>query len=205
MSDLAPTAGATADFSGTFTIADAAVSIRDLPPGAFLVHSTNCLGIWGAGFAAQMSYTFPAACERYRQFCYAAREEASDRWPPASLVGKCLVIPPQEADVVGMGAPAVSVVCLFTSYGYGRPNKAIGKPGLDRQSKILDQTVVALGDFRRQLEEARGRGEVRDVVIYSPQINSGAFRVPWDRTKGAVQNAFYGFEGVWNFMPVVSS
>lgn len=189
-----------AETTGTFTIAEVAVTIRNIPAGSFLVHSTNCLGIWGQGFAAQMSYTFPAACEKYRHFCYAAREDPSDRWPPQSLVGKALIIPPQQPDI-DMGAPSVSVVCLFTSYGYGRPNKAIGKPGLDRGSKILDQTVVALGDFRRQLEEMRAKGEVRDMVIYSPQINSGAFRVPWDRTKGAVQNGFYGFEGTWNFMP----
>lgn len=184
---------------GTFTIADVAISIRQIPAGSFLVHSTNCLAIWGAGFAAEMSYMFPAAYHCYRQFCHESRLDPSDRWAPPSLVGKCLIIPPQEADIA-MGAPSVSVVCLFTSYGYGTPNKAIGKPGLDRQSKILDQTVVALGEFRRQLEEARAKGLVEDVVIYSPQINSGAFRVPWDRTKGAVQNAFHGFESTWNFM-----
>ncbi|KAH8911258.1 hypothetical protein BR93DRAFT_325081 [Coniochaeta sp. PMI_546] len=142
---------------------------------------------------------FPAADEKYRHFCHGARLDPSDRWPPPSLVGKSLIIPPQDADIA-MGAPSVSFVCLFTSYGYGTPNKSIGKPGLDRQSKILDQTVTALGDFRRQLEEMRAKGEVQDVVIYSPHINAGAFRVPWDRTRGALQSVFYGFEGTWNFM-----
>ncbi|OIW28769.1 ADP-ribose 1''-phosphate phosphatase [Coniochaeta ligniaria NRRL 30616] len=187
------------NFSGTFTLAEVATTIRQIPAGSFLVHSTNCLSIWGAGFAAEMSYMFPAAYERYRQFCNESRADPSDRWPPPSLVGKCLIIPPQDADIA-MGAPSVRVVCLFTSYGYGRPNKTIGKPGMDRQSKILDQTVVALGEFRRQLAEMRANGEVKDVVIYSPHINSGAFRVPWDRTKGAVQSAFYGFDSTWNFM-----
>ena len=187
------------DSRGTFKVADVACPIRQIPAGSYLVHSTNCLSIWGAGFAAQMSYMFPAAYERYRAFCTEARLDPSDRWPPPSLAGKCLVIPPQEADVA-MGAPSVSVVCLFTSYGYGRPNKAIGKPGLDRRGKILDQTVMALGDFRRQLEVRRAEGQATDVVIYSPQINSGAFRVPWDRTKAAVQSAFAGFEATWNFM-----
>ncbi|KAB5513123.1 hypothetical protein GE09DRAFT_981386 [Coniochaeta sp. 2T2.1] len=186
-------------FSGTFTVNEVGHAIRQIPGGSYLVHSTNCLSIWGAGFAQEMSYMFPAAYERYRVFCTQARLDPSDRWPPPTLVGHALIIPPQEADVA-MGSPSVNVVCLFTSYGYGRPNKAIGKPGMDRQSKILDNTVVALGNFRRQLEEMRARGGIGDVVIYSPQFNSGAFRVPWDRTKGAVQNAFFGFDSTWNFM-----
>jgi ADP-ribose 1''-phosphate phosphatase len=189
----------TSDIHGTFTLVDVACSIRQIPASSFLVHATNCLSIWGAGIAAEMSHMFPAAYERYRVFCTESRLDPSDRWPPPSLAGKCLIIPPQEADIA-MGAPSVSVVCLFTSYGYGRPNNAIGKPGVDRQSKILDQTVVALGDFRRQLEEMRAKGEVRDVVIYSPRFNSGAFRVPWDRTRAAVQTAFHGLDCTWNFM-----
>lgn len=163
------------------------------------MHSTNCLSIWGAGFAAELSRMFPAAYERYRVFCDESRPSPSDRWPSPSLAGKCIVIPPQEADIT-MGAPSINVVCLFTSYGYGRPNKASGKPGKDGQRKILDQTVTALGDFRRQLEDMRAEGEEQHVVIYSPRFNSKAFRVPWERTRAAVENAFYGFEGSWNFM-----
>lgn len=177
------------DSSTTFALADVACPIRQVPAGSFLVHSTNCLSIWGSGFAAEMSHIFPAAYERYRVFCTEWRLDPSDRWPSPSLAGKCLVIPPQEADIA-MGAPSVSVVCLFTSYGYGRPNSAIGKPGKDRQAKILNQTVTALGDFTRQLEEMRVKGEVQDVVIYSPRFNSGAFRVPWERTRAAVENVF---------------
>jgi ADP-ribose 1''-phosphate phosphatase len=182
-----------------FTIAEVAIKIKDLPPGSFLVHATNCLAIWGSGFAAEMSYMFPAAYEQYRIFCNAAKADPSHLWAPQSLAGKCFIIPPQERDIQ-MGAPSVHVVCLFTSHGYGRPNKANGKPGVDRMSKILEQTNVALADFRRQLEETRGRGEVQDIVIYSPRFNSGAFRVPWDQTQVAVHDMFRDFACTWNFM-----
>jgi ADP-ribose 1''-phosphate phosphatase len=163
------------------------------------VHATNCLSIWGSGFAAELARMFPAAYERYRVFCSESRLHQSDRWPAPSLAGKCLIIPPQEADVA-KGAPRVSIVCVFTSYGYGRPNKSTGKAGLDSQSKNIEQTVFALRDFRRQLDQKRAEGGMGDVVIYSPRFNSGAFRVPWEKTTRTILNVFHDFQATWNYM-----
>lgn len=184
-----------------FAMSEVGVALSELPPRSFLVHATNCLATWGAGIAAQLATIFPAACERYRDFCNEAKPDPSARWPPRSLVGKCLIIPPQESDVQA-GAPRVYIVCLFTSYGYGRPSKSTGKPGLDTASKVLEQTTMALTDFRRQLEDKRIEGSSDEIVIYSPRFNSGAFKIPWDRTKSIIEDTFVdsGLRCRWDVM-----
>jgi ADP-ribose 1''-phosphate phosphatase len=171
-------------------------AIRSLPSDIYLVHATNCIAEWGAGIAAELARVFPAACAEYKTFCHA---DASSRWPSPKLAGQCYIIPPQAADVAS-GAPKIHIVCLFTSYGYGRPNARTGKPGRDAAGKILAQTKMALREMRAQLDAEAGRTADGPATIYSPMFNSGAFRVPWEKTSKVIEQEFDGFEGRWLVM-----
>ncbi|KAF5675409.1 adp-ribose 1 phosphate phosphatase [Fusarium circinatum] len=173
-------------------------SIRSLPSDIYLVHATNCIAEWGAGIAAELATVFPAACEEYKKFCDAAISDAS-RWPSRSLAGKCYIIPPQASNTA-TGAPRIHIVCLFTSYGYGRANPRTGKPGKDVAGKILAQTRAALKEMRAQLETGQEEGTDGGPVIYSPMFNSGAFKVPWGSTSRLIEEEFSGFEGQWLIM-----
>ncbi|OAQ64054.1 ADP-ribose 1''-phosphate phosphatase [Pochonia chlamydosporia 170] len=177
-----------------FQLESATVPLRQLPQNTYLVHATNCIAQWGAGIAAELATIFPAACQQYKRFCNAAKQSPSEKWPPRSLAGKCLIIPPQESDVKA-GAPRIYIVCLFTSYGFGRPNDATGKPGRDGVGKILSQTQTSLKAFREQLEAKSP--EAAEAVIYSPLFNSGAFGVPWDKTSAVIKTEFDGWSGRW--------
>ncbi|KAK5998915.1 ADP-ribose 1''-phosphate phosphatase [Cladobotryum mycophilum] len=168
--------------------------LRSLPTNSYLVHATNCVATWGAGIAAELADIFPAACLVYKRFCNAAKPSPSTRWPPRSLAGRCLIIPPQKADI-DAGAPSVHIVCLFASYGFGRPNPSTGKPGKDAPGQILAQTEASLREFREQLET--NVGNESGIVIYSNLFNSGAFQVTWGRTEALIKTGFAGWNGRW--------
>lgn len=175
----------------SFTLESESLPLRQLPAGSYLVHATNCIATWGAGIAAELATIFPAACKEYKQFCNATKENKNDRWPSKlKLVGKCLVIPPQAADIAA-GAPAVHIVCVFTSYGFGRPNRETGKPGRDNVTTILKQTETSLKSFQLQLQDEK------DVIVYSPMFNAGAFGVPWEKTVAIINTTFGGWNGRW--------
>lgn len=175
----------------------ATLSLRELPPNSHLVHATNCLATWGSGVAAELAAMFPDACKVYKTFCHAAKSSASERrWPPRSLAGQCLVIPPQEGDVA-RGAPRVHIVCLFTSYGYGTPNRRTGKPGKDTTDRIIQQTRASLKAYRTKVDEEAAKGRREAVAVYSPMFNSGAFRVPWQRTLEVIEEEFAGAKAAW--------
>ncbi|KAL8287841.1 hypothetical protein RB597_000070 [Gaeumannomyces tritici] len=178
-----------------FALSHAHLAIADIPAGAVVVHAANGLGAWGSGVAAALRASFPAAYRVYADFCAAAKVHPDDRWPARDAVaGRCLLIPPQPGDV-RRGGPAVTIACVFTSFGYGRPDAGTGKPGRDPAGVILDQTSQALADLRLQLDEAAGTGE--PVAVYSPRFNSGAFKVPWERTASLIVDRFDGWDGSW--------
>ncbi|CAJ2506444.1 Uu.00g005740.m01.CDS01 [Anthostomella pinea] len=100
--------------------------LRSLPGNTFFVHATNCLGEWGSGITAQLKAIFPAAFTNYHTYCDSLKQTSETRYATREdIVGRCLIIPPQESDVAA-GAPRVHIVCLFTSYGYGRASAAQG-------------------------------------------------------------------------------
>ncbi|KAI0390170.1 hypothetical protein F5Y17DRAFT_445888 [Xylariaceae sp. FL0594] len=218
----------------TITHARAPLLLRSLPSGSYLVHATNCLGEWGAGFALELRRVFPSAYAVYREHCESFKPSLTARYPSRDLAGTCLVIPPQEGDggkgkkseSESQNVPHISIVCLFTSYGYGAPGRRGGKkPGRDGVETILEQTSSALRQMRRMLEpedegvdkgadgarngkaerredEGRGRGRSSDagdeeIVIYSPMFNSGAFKVPWEKTEALIQDVFGDWNGKW--------
>ena len=170
------------------------MALRSLPKGSYLVHATNCLGEWGAGFALELRGIFPGAYLQYRTHCDSFKASAEARYATRELVARCHIIPPQDSDVAA-GAPEIFIVCLFTSHGYGRANKARAKPGVDRPVQVLSQTKQALSRLRAQLEE-HGESDA-NIKIYSPMFNSGAFKIPWQKTVELIRQSFNGWEGQW--------
>lgn len=199
----------------SFRMDERQIELRDLPAGAYLVHATNCLGVWGAGVAAAIRDVFPGAYARYLEHCSSFTPRAEDGgYASRDLAGRCLVIPPQPGDVAG-----VSVVCLFTSYGYGV--KSASSPGRDRRPFIKEQTGRALREFREQITgaSAGGRGHNEDgseggegdagndeqeqeqetLQIFSPRFNSGFFRVAWGQTV-KVETVFEDCHAMWTVL-----
>ncbi|KUI67416.1 ADP-ribose 1''-phosphate phosphatase [Cytospora mali] len=185
-------------FNVTQSLISSITSIPCSPDTAnttFFLHATNCLGVWGTGIAKALKEQFPNAFEADRQSC---RQDCPPGEHPTgdeveNIIGTCHIIPP---NVVSDEAP-FSIVCLRTSRGYGRPT--VGKAGLDKKDVVLEQTRWALQDFRAQLEDL-GDERQRDIVVWSPQINSGGFHIPWERTKEIIEEVFQGWEGKWLVM-----
>ncbi|ROV92603.1 hypothetical protein VMCG_08961 [Cytospora schulzeri] len=170
-------------------------SSPDTANKTFFLHATNCLGVWGTGIAKALREQFPDAFEADRQSC---REGCPPGEHPGAdeldaLVGTCYVIP---TNVISKAAP-FSIVCLRTSRGYGR--QSAGQAGLDNKDVVLEQTRWALQDFRAQLEEL-GKERQKEFVVWSPQINSGGFHIPWERTEEMIEDVFEGWEGKWFVM-----
>lgn len=185
-------------FKVTHSPISSVTSIPSSPDHAsttFFLHATNCLGIWGAGIAKALREQFPSAFEDDRDSCRESSPpgEYPNKDELDSLVGTCHVIPPS---VVSSRAP-FSIVCLRTSRGYGRQSK--GKAGLDTKDLVLEQTQSALRDFRAQLEQL-GMERQKEIVVWSPRINSGSFLIPWERTEEIIEEVFDGWEGRWYVM-----
>lgn len=194
-------------------------TISNLPDNSILVHATNCVGTWGAGFAKAVKQQYPIADEVYVRHCDSFQGTGA-RKAGAGLLGTCLLVPPQSE---GQGTPAVWIACLFTSYAYGKRK--------DRPEKIVAQTKTALEDLRVQLDGIKeGRYNVEtisrgtrgaglrvlrllgdatghststlplappDMCIYSPKFNAGNFRVPWEDTMRSVEEVFGTWDGKW--------
>lgn len=184
----------------SFIIQESSTTLADLPTNTILVHSTNCFGESGAGIAKAIAALLPGATEVYKEHCDSLRAGDKD-WPDKSkLLGTCLLIPPQEADVKAKGKK-IWLADLFTSYGYGRPtNKKAGK---DKKADIIKQTKDALQDLRSQLKGVSdgsvgtGKIEAPANACYSPKFNSGSFGVKWEETEQLLKDEFDDWEGEW--------
>ncbi|CAG9975205.1 unnamed protein product [Clonostachys byssicola] len=183
--------------SHAFTLEQTTLNeIRSLPPDNYLIHATNCIAEWGAGIAAELPTFFPQACKEYKKISKAAKTDTSERWPPRSLVASSSYHSQKKWQQV---RPAyTSFVFSLGSYGYGRPNTTTGKPGKDSTEMILRQRGKALTDSRAHLGNETNNPD--STAIYSPMFNSGAFRVPWEKTKGLIEEEFEGWEGRWLVM-----
>lgn len=85
------------------------------PPGSYLLHACNCMGVWGSGVALEFKKRFPKSFIEYKDFC-------KDVHPGDLLV--C-----QEEN-------GYRVICLFSSKGYGAT--------VDSPEQIIEATKVAL-------------------------------------------------------------
>lgn len=87
------------------------------------------------------------------------------------------------------------ILCLFTSWDYRRQNRR--SPDV-----ILRNTQLALGDLKEQLEELRKSGlgldsssdpeaatDAAPLELWSCKLNAGLFEVPWERTKGLLEES----------------
>ena len=126
----------------------------------FILHSCNCKGVWGSGFAVQAKMKFKSAFQHYKLFCEREKEE--------NLVGNYKI-----------SITSVRMINLFTSRGYGK--------FVDLPEKILENTEKALNLMFDELDEKHG---YRSVEIHSPKINSGLFKVPWEKTEAIILDQF---------------
>jgi len=107
------------------------------PTGSVLVHACNTQGVWGSGIAATFKARFPKAYEVYHATC----EENGD-----SLLGKALLIDPQEDDTkANGGGEGYAIVCLFTSRKFGEHK--------DSKDLILQSTKTAVVQLKGLLAQ----------------------------------------------------
>jgi ADP-ribose 1''-phosphate phosphatase len=110
-------------------------------------------------------------------------------------LGTTLIIPPQEEDVAKSGK-SHWIVCLFTSRAFGR---SVSPPNV-----ILENSVHAIRDMRRQIEELHQAGE--DIAsggkVYSCRFNSGLFHVKWEDSKAVLEREMDGMDAVQEIVVV---
>lgn len=109
-----------------------------------LAHACNCRGSWGSGVAKQFAQTFPEDYKVYKELC---EREGNN------LAGRIQL--------------TESVLCLFTSRGYGRQKDSV--------EQILEYTEQALINLCELQTES--------IRIAAPTINAGLFAVPWEQTE----------------------
>ncbi|ETI19655.1 hypothetical protein G647_08667 [Cladophialophora carrionii CBS 160.54] len=225
-----------------FVIREIKGDIKDAPDRAVIVHAVNCQGVWGYGMAKELKnmvrlqpnpfwtlvnyFKCPAAFETYRLHCQRASR-------PYSLVGTCLLIPPQPSDYeqerklrlkgldnsfireVPIPKPRHWIGCLFTSTGYGKRNMKTNNPGKDSPSQILNHTRFALEEFRTRLEDydipgpekvtASEADDDKPGEIWSAKFNSGAFGVDWELTRDILVEEFDNSGRQWTLLERISS
>jgi ADP-ribose 1''-phosphate phosphatase len=170
--------------------------IFKVPRGSVLIHSCNCQGDWGSGVAAafrdkvsngfalaRAAWTntvcaqFPAAYRSYRKHCTVPGTLHTQK----RLLGTTLLIPPQEEDIELSGS--YWIACLMTSLYYGKRK--------DKPDTILDNTRKAMADLKKQIVERENhtkRLQINDK-LYTVRINSAAFNVAWNRSKGILEES----------------
>jgi ADP-ribose 1''-phosphate phosphatase len=149
-----------------FKVVEHEGDIFDAPDNAVLIHACNCIGSWGGGIAAAFKERYPEAFDLYQQHCKDST--------PAKLIGTALLIPPSEED-----GPKHWVGCVFTSKKFGKAR--------DSPQQILRNTQPAMEDLIEQIAQTvKSGGAVSEIRIC--YINSGLFRVPWERSKAIIED-----------------
>jgi ADP-ribose 1''-phosphate phosphatase len=118
------------------------------------------------------------------------------------LLGKCVLIPPQQADYElrdrqkVVYSTRIWIACLFTSRSYGKRKASPGD--------VLAATKTALEDLRSKLEafgpsnfdpdKKWTTDDKKPGRLLSVKFNSGNFGVPWKETELMLASVFGGFE-----------
>ncbi|KAK2813822.1 hypothetical protein FQN50_000223 [Emmonsiellopsis sp. PD_5] len=81
------------------------------------------------------------------------------------------------------------IVCLFTSFNYGRQRSGAGV--------ILENTRLAVGDLKGQIEGMKmEKGEEGEGIgmgeLWGCRFNAGLFGVPWEETRGVLEEVGLG-------------
>jgi len=134
-------------------------SLFDAPKGSMLLHSCNCQGSWGNGIAKQLKMRFPLSYNRYVKSCYMDPSGSKDH-----LLGSMDYF----AD------NGFIIVCLYASERYGR--------NTNPEHEILNYTKEALIDLLNEMDYMK-----YDNQIHMPKINSGYFKVPWEKTENIIK------------------
>jgi ADP-ribose 1''-phosphate phosphatase len=121
--------------------------VKEMPVGGYLLHSCNARGIWGSGIAKQIKEKYPQSFKEYNTTCLRYLKEGD------TPVGEYFIT-------------SENIICLFTSYDYGKK--------VDSPKQILLATESALSSLVLSK---------KDIEIHSPKINSGLFGVPWEQTE----------------------
>ncbi|KUL86413.1 hypothetical protein ZTR_08153 [Talaromyces verruculosus] len=188
-------------------ITDIEGDLFDAPDGAVLIHACNCLGSWGGGIAKVFQNKYPAAYKIYNAHCRTllkqkrphtlVHSQTNDSKTVNLPLGTALIIPPQPQDYSSSSSTRGKdkkkhwIVCLFTSRAYGR--------GVSKPDVILENSVHAIRDMRKQLEELFESNEDSqkwDGKVYSCRFNSGLFGVEWKASKAVLEKELDGMVGV---------
>ncbi|KAI9686215.1 MAG: ADP-ribose 1''-phosphate phosphatase [Bathelium mastoideum] len=153
------------DNSSFLRIEERVGDIFDAPNHSVLIHACNCEGSWGAGIAAAFKKRYPEAFQKYKKHC--------DDSSGTDLRGTAFLIEPCE----GTEAPEHFIGCLFTSAGKGKTK--------DKPATILQHTGPAMRNLLRRVGEVRDGGEITEVRMC--RINSGLFKVPWEKSKAVLE------------------
>ncbi|MCJ1475523.1 ADP-ribose 1''-phosphate phosphatase [Lambiella insularis] len=140
------------------------------PPNSVLIHACNCRGAWGSGVAKEFKIRFPKAFEVYNEECNTPPSEFHQK----SLLGTCLLIPPQDEDLATPGDEGYWIACCFTSVDFGRK--------VSSELVILESTKKAMADLRKKMKFLEAKG-AEFGELWSVRMNSGKFGIPWARTK----------------------
>lgn len=145
-----------------------------------IIHSCNCNGSWGGGFAYQLAQRYPRAERDYMDIC----EKYGTK-----LLGKFVLIPSYRSEKLLIG-------CLFTS-SFGGTKHDSGESILRYTKLSLDDMSMKLGRNPRIdqdevdtfaakfMKNVQWKMEtpVSQYAVEMPKINSGIFGVPWERTE----------------------
>lgn len=134
-------------------------SLFDAPKGSFVGHACNCQGVWGSGIAVEFKKRFKKSWDLYRETCMANLISQT----PKRLLGTAYATAERD----------YGVVCLFTSFDYGK--------NVDSPEDILESTYLAINDLAMMYPEI--------TELHIPRINSGLFKVPWERTEEILMKA----------------
>lgn len=77
-----------------------------------------------------------------------------------------------------------TIVCLYTSKNYGQ---------------YVDSVEQILNSTRLSLDRLGDHFKNQNVVISSPKINSGLFKVPWEKTEALIETFLVNHPNIkWN-------
>jgi ADP-ribose 1''-phosphate phosphatase len=122
------------------------------------------------------------------QYTTLANSVTGEEFSTQRPLGTALIIPPQESDYAGRNRGKKHwIVCLFTSYGFGK--RVASRP------EIMEYTLHSVRDLRQQLMQLLEDGE-EVGKLYSCRFNSGLFNVPWKESRVILQQELHGIPGM---------
>lgn len=149
------------------------MSIFEAPKDRVIVHSCNAHGVWGAGIALEFQKKYPHAFNDYRSFCL--NNNQMERTGTAGLSRA------HESEEHWVG-------WLITSEGFGSQK--------DSETAILANTTMATIEMCMKLYRAYPKETFEAIDVYSNKMNSGLFKVPWEKTEISINQVLKHFKRI---------